>query len=328
MKKTFCFIIVFLLIIPIVFSQTNTNLPRVNTIPTDFGRFSKVSGGVHIPVDRTRSARDKFPPRYVSNELKGNVKTLKETNFVGFEKFGKYDIQEIKSFSISQFDAGGLLLVRNDYDIDNSLIRKCTNTFNDKKKPIECISTNLDGSVRSKYTYQYNSSGNIIEENSFDLKNTLIEKVINTYDDNLSARSIYNTGGELLGKFTFKYYESGSYNETYYEKSSNGTLHFKYINKYIKVNNSNYKLVVFIESNYGYPDIKTNYKYDDLGNPIKKNSYLISDKKYKAIEGWDTTYEYEYDIIGNWITQKEFVSAPEKGYKEQVGYLERKIEYY
>ena len=88
--------------------------------------------------------------------LKGKVKSIKETTYKAVDKFG-------------QIEKGDVL---NNY----------FNIYNEKGNKIEDNSYDSDGRLHSKYTYKYDEKGNMIEENWYESDGSLYEKHTYKYE--------------------------------------------------------------------------------------------------------------------------------------------------
>ena len=88
--------------------------------------------------------------------LKGKVKSIKETTYKAVDKFG-------------QIEKGDVL---NNY----------FNIYNEKGNKIEENWYNSDGRLHSKYTYKYDEKGNMIEENWYESDGSLYEKHTYKYE--------------------------------------------------------------------------------------------------------------------------------------------------
>ena len=131
--------------------------------------------------------------------------------------------------------------------------------------------------LSSKYTDKYDEKGNVIEENKYNADGSLRSfrpKTTYKYDENGNKieENWYNAGS-LRYEFTYKYDEKGNkIEESWY--NADGSL-----------------------------DAKYKSKYDEKGNEIEKNYY-----RYYRAEGSlssKTTYKFEFDTTGNWITLTE-----------------------
>ena len=129
--------------------------------------------------------------------LKGKVKSIKETTYEAVDKFG-------------QIEKGDAL---NNY----------FNIYNEKGNKIEDNSYDSDGNLSSKDTYEYDEKGNNIERNWYDSDGRLGYKLIYKYDEkgNNIEENWYDSDGSLYEKHTYKYE---------YDKNNNWTQRIQYKN--------------------------------------------------------------------------------------------------
>ena len=134
--------------------------------------------------------------------LKGKVKSIKETPYDAIEKFGQLEKGDVSysvffpsSFTI--YNEKGNKIEVNGYNPDGSLYSKTTYKYDEKGNKIE---KNIDGSVDRlgyKYTYKYDEKGNTIEQN------------------------IYYHGSRPAENYSYKYE---------YDKNNNWTQEIEYFN--------------------------------------------------------------------------------------------------
>jgi len=157
--------------------------------------------------------------------------------------------------------------------------------------------------LSSKYTDKYDEKGNVIEENKYNADGSLRSfrpKTTYKYDENGNKieENWYNAGS-LRYEFTYKYDEKGNkIEESWY--NADGSLDAKYKSKYDEKGNEIEKNKYYAD---GSLDAKYKSKYDEKGNEIEKNYY-----RYYRAEGSlssKTTYKFEFDTTGNWITLTE-----------------------
>ena len=230
--------------------------------------------------------------------LKGKVKSIRQSNFAALEKDGeiitgtKIDNMNFTAYThveVAQFNEDGNMYETNGYGSEGNLIYKMT--------------------------VNHGENGNLIGDYSYDLNNELINKCDYNYHEN-GYMSEANCIGENGVRYTlkFKFDEFGNMYELN-EYGSGGELVYNYTYKYDKDRN-------MIEGIWYKPEdslrIKWTYKYDKYGNWIEKNTYNsnagnVEDK---------LTYTYEYDPNNNWT--KEITFKDGRAGKIAV----REIEYY
>ena len=159
--------------------------------------------------------------------LKGKVKSIKETPYEAVEKFG-------------QIEKGDML---------NTYFTIFT-IYNKKGNTIEENDYNSDGSLFSKFTYKYDEKGNIIEKNDYDSDGRLDYKTTYKYDEkgNMIEATYYNSDGRLSSKTTYKYDEKGNTIEEN-DYNSDSSLNSKTTYKYKYDKNNNWTQQVTYENN-------------------------------------------------------------------------------
>lgn len=248
---------------------------------------------------------------WTSQNLKGRVKTLTEETFNGVMKFGEFQKQDLAYGIIKIFDIKGNMLEDNSYGPNNIIKSYAIFKYDDMGNQIGVKFGNNKIKWEIKSSYILDAKGNKIEKNNYGSYGEMISKSKYKYDSksNLVEEKIYDTNGSLFNTRTFKYDGRGSLVE---------------------------------EENLGLGDSKHTYKYDSKGNLIEsisittekfeyKFTYIVDDKGnvieetyYTSSENFPhkTTYQYQYDSIGNWIKKDTFNGDI------QTGTIERKIEYY
>ena len=131
--------------------------------------------------------------------LKGKVKSIKETPYEAVDKFGQIEkgnvLYDNFIFPFTIYDEKGNKIEENHYDSDGNLSSKDTYEYDEKGNNIERNWYDSDGSLNYKYTYKYDEKGNMIEYNTdgrfgekytykyeYDKNNNWIQQV--TYEDN------------------------------------------------------------------------------------------------------------------------------------------------
>ena len=181
--------------------------------------------------------------------LKGKVKSIKETLYEAVDKFGQIEKGNWFNNYFTIYDKKGNIIEENDYDSDGSLNSKTTYKYDEKGNKIEENDYDSDGRLDSKTTYKYDEKGNIIEENHYDSDGRLDSKTTYKYDEkgNTIEKNYYSySDGRLDSKITYKYNEKGNTieeNDYYY---SDGRLDskttYKYKYEYDKNNNWTQKI--------------------------------------------------------------------------------------
>ena len=159
--------------------------------------------------------------------LKGKVKSIKETLYEAVDKFGQIEKGNWFNNYFTIYDKKGNIIEENDYDSDGSLNSKTTYKYDEKGNKIEENDYDSDGRLDSKTTYKYDEKGNTIEKNYYSYSDGRLDSKI-TYKYNEKGNTIeendyYYSDGRLDSKTTYKYkYE--------YDKNNNWTQKIQYRN--------------------------------------------------------------------------------------------------
>jgi hypothetical protein len=230
--------------------------------------------------------------------LKGKVKTIKETSFNATDKFGVITKGSRSEKSNSKYDTytifnnKGNIVEENIYRSVDYLCYKIIYNYDNYGLKKEKLTYYLDGKLREKEIYEYDSEGKIILEKT------------------------YNSEGKYTYRCDFKY-ENGNVIETkmfefeYYANSFN--YNGKYTSNYDEYNN-----LVEINS-YDFNNklmYKRFYKYDNKLNIIEESYNDVQESDIRT-----TTYQFEFDSKGNWIRRIDFSNT----IPEYI--VEREIEY-
>lgn len=285
-------------------------------------------------------------------DLKGRVQSYKEITYKAEQRFGIISkgerTQQFQSFydKEMQFDQNGSLLVQNEYFSDGSLNTKTIFEYDSEKKLIGKHESHTDDRFDRKWTYNYDLSGNMIEEvridnnifsptgiltikwtYQYDNKGNLVNKdfykeglllnsMLYKYDNkgNLAEEKDYNSNDELYRSISFIYDQNGNLTEKKAFKGD-GSLSWKRSYEYNKSGNLVQKIEY--ESNGSFDDVFI-YTYDDSQNMIEENWQSYSEgkphKKY--------TEKYSFDEYGNWFRKiKSINGAP-------THIIEREIKYF
>lgn len=188
-----------------------------------------------------------------------------------------------------------------------------TYVFNEKEELVEILSDNV-----SKFTYVYDSLGNITQISSFnngkpysrevykyDEKNNPIE--LNFFLTNWASAKNKEWH---YGPYLFKYDEKGNIIQEPRRNSDGWSFSEA---KFTLDEKGNRITMDNIDYNY-------TFKYDVNGNMIERMVYKRNGKPVKDLK--DNTYEYEYDKNNNWIQKIDLF------YKVKLSSTRRKIIYF
>ena len=108
--------------------------------------------------------------------LKGKVKSLKETSYSAVEKFGEPVKDEFTSQTESFFNEDGFYKEYNFFNKSGELTEKQKYKSDDDGNIVESNWYDADGELLSKSKYKYDDDGNIVESNRYDKDGELLSK--------------------------------------------------------------------------------------------------------------------------------------------------------
>ena len=110
--------------------------------------------------------------------LKGKVKSIKETPYEAVDKFGQIEKGNVlyddgTSFTI--YNEKGNIIEENYYDSDGNLSSKDTYEYDENGNNIEKNNYDSNGKLDSKYTYEYDKNNNWTQR--IEYKNTIPHRI-------------------------------------------------------------------------------------------------------------------------------------------------------
>lgn len=167
-------------------------------------------------------------------------------------------------------------------------VTKWKNIYDKKGNRIEYLEYNSDNSIQEKKTHKFNRKGQVISWRNFNKESQL----------KFQGKKRYNFRGNLKKS---KWFDS--------ERHVYGSVSYTF--------NKNGNLLKNIERYKGKPRCTFRYVYDNYGNCIQSNKYVIETKTSDTF-----VYEFTYDSAGNWIKKIE------RRNNRIFCTIERKIEYF
>ena len=155
--------------------------------------------------------------------LKGKVKSIKETTYKAVDKFGQIKKGNVLNNYFTIYNKKGNTIEGNEYYSDGSLNYKTTYKYDEKGNKIEKNTYKYDGSLNYKTTYKYDEKGNKIEKNNYYYSGRLDSKTTYKYDEkgNTIEQNIYYHGSRPAENYSYKYE---------YDKNNNWTQEIEYFN--------------------------------------------------------------------------------------------------
>jgi ribosome maturation protein Sdo1 len=287
--------------------------------------------------------------------LKGNVKSVKETSFEAISINGKISKGDKKREIEGDFDFHILiqengLKIREDLFLtkDNESYKRTLN-YNEEGFLIQRIWYNLDGSINQNWNYTLNEKGNPISVINKAMKNPFIAKKSYTYNKNGNKTEFkaFEKDGSINIYKEFKYNQKEDLIEEI-DYTSEGKIKMKLICNYDDKGNK-IKSLRYL-TNAGFLFETFNYKYNTKNQKTEELHYNVSKiltfkkvfkytqkglikkiKKYQNINEDSTselklieikTYKYYFDKQKNWIKKIVLLN------KEPIYIFEREIEYF
>ena len=277
-------------------------------------------------------------------DMKGKVKSVNETTYLGVLKFGDLTKGNKTTYSEEKFNKEGLATKRDytyydedgkkedgfiqsfTFDKKNQLVEleeedveeeelyryKLTNDAQGKVQVMDVLSKK--GKLIFRHKFKYNSAGKVIEEVKYDSDGNPNEKITTSYssDGKRHEEIIFDKSDKIKEKNIYVFDERGnkieSTNFTFKSgKMDEYTRQFKY--------NQNNKITEERNSISGL-DKKEVFLYDDKGNLVRHVDEYGSTK----------VHTYTYDAQGNWVKRVSDIKDKFLGNKMEI--TERSISYY
>ena len=220
----------------------------------------------------------------IESVLKPSHKYIEEKTFLGIEKMGKIVEKEMESYSFTLFNEEGNALNYFQKSKNTTLSQQSINNNGDEDN---------SNTTFQKYSYKYDTKGQIVEENAYDSNGVFVQKSIYEYnsDGKIEECREFDREGKLIS--SKKYDSKGNIIEknTY---NKNGKMRDRELFKYDLGKKTVEKNTYDSERNFKKKEI---YKYNSKGNEIEYNSFNLEEMfDWKCI-----TSQYEYDQRNNWI---------------------------
>jgi hypothetical protein len=260
--------------------------------------------------------------------LKGNVKSFKQTSYEAIDKFGnitkgkrstmfvncaldEYNIfnTEGKIIEQNKYFSDGKLGSRHTFKYDINIMERTENdfsrgdgdvaiytyTYDDNKNVLESKINSEFGEVMHKYSYKYDGRGNLLEK--YD-EGKLWSNYKYDSKGNLIEIFSFDYAGRITNKFICKYYDNGNNLEKEeLSYSGDGVIYSQKTEKY----DINGKISIYIQTYNGILDCKVKFRYDKKGNLAERFEYRLKQKNVSSEECLAFSEKFKYDSRNNLI---------------------------
>jgi hypothetical protein len=223
--------------------------------------------------------------------LRGKVKTLKETTFKAIDISGIYQKGDIISKNIISFNDKGYKIEEKHYNSANSPAERYTYKYDPIGNNTEMNVYKPDGNLNYKNIYKYDNKGNNIEMDAYNPDGSLDYKSISTYNarGNKIEEDEFNADGSLLHRSTATYDNKNNIIKETFDNPAD-SINYKWISKYDNKGNK-------IEEYFYRTDSNMDYKWTP-GNDVNEHNHSGNMNQ-------KVTYKFKYDFSGNWIMKTE-----------------------
>lgn len=228
--------------------------------------------------------------------LQKSVKSIEEVRYYAAKDDDGITKGQLSGYSLMSFDAWGNILLRREFDSDKKLIKKFQNEYD------------YQNSTYKEFEFKNNDSLNIYSVSDYSIDS----------NKRISSEVHYLANGNVLFESELTYDSNGNKTKEIESENGNQTI-IEWINIYEEKQLVERK--EYLNGNDKFS--KTIFKYDDLGNVVKKiwinqqgetvfNDSFEYDKfrnvTAKLSEKSRQTFTYEYDQNNNWIKRIEYIN--------------------
>ncbi|MEO8649620.1 MAG: hypothetical protein ABI539_10690 [Acidobacteriota bacterium] len=242
---------------------------------------------------------------------KGNVKAVR-TEVVSYSyESRKVKIEKRRVDLVESFDRSGNLLSEMSYGDDGAVLWDEKNTYQNGRLVETSRKHSPFSYLPDRVVYKYDDSGNVIEENGYDLTGKLVSNSLYEYDGKnrkiqLTSRSYFEHEDHRPHRWTYSYDEQGRVKEEkvfrdegtgFIPTDALGGPHRK-LYLYRDLTRSGTMKAFNAAGGLVGSSLSV---YDGMGNELEDIRF---DEKGDLKE--KTRYEYVFDRLGNWTIQKTF----------------------
>jgi len=291
--------------------------------------------------------------------IKGNPKSVEQTYYKAVNLTKTLTEEDVEYAFFSKITKEGYIMENIRYGSRKNLLEKTTFSYNENHNLINVSSYDSAENILFQRIYIYNKKEQLIEREDISKDNSIYEREIYKYINNVTYIYFYDSDGKLkyynthekdsIKKEDILYLSDGKpISKKQYEYDDNGKL-VRYRSYYIPENNLQedviYKyddignlLEIFLPLDFQIPNRRITYKYDDRGY-LYEYAYSNYDADYKFTYSYndhgnlteelcykneilDNRTIYKYDLNDNWIEKTVYEED------NLMKVTKRKIEYY
>lgn len=224
---------------------------------------------------------------------------------------------EVKDVLSVMYEADGATSRR------GSILERLQTVYNQKgqRRSQSYLSNEEDMIFKTKY--KHDGFGLVTLEHILDPEENVIGRTYYIYDADLVLTEVYIEDEErqIESRVLYKYDAQGRVSQLSYNDHENNVYRRE---MYIYGANDNvYKTVVFDSKGKKVQEIR--YEYDDHDQPVSSTLFDYNENPNEP-ELTITLFEYRYDETGNWVTRNEYLLDDDKKVLSSV--VERDIRYY
>lgn len=253
------------------------------------------------------------PNSLKQENLKGPVKSVRTQTFEAESKFGEVSKGKPTSEdnTLRVYNRAGYVVEASDYLSSGELVYKHIYKYDPDNHMIEYSFYHDDGELENR-VIQERENGVLKEEKVYDAEGNLEYKGVATTEDGRITRIIYYTpDGQKESETRFKWEKGNLLQQEICD--STGQVSSGWYNTY----DNKGRVVVLIYKGSG-GDTRYEYTRNKQGDVVQERRIEAEDIVFHS------SYEYSYDLHGNWITQIYFRGED----KRPESITERTIEYF
>lgn len=228
----------------------------------------------------------------------GNVDSFTKTEYSVASKFGEYfrtvSVKHVHTYT------NGLRTMIASYTAKDELVDKTEYTYNDEKQMTFLVSTDAQGKIIKKISYEYLADGRLKSESEFNEENELTAKNIIKYESGKTTESLYNGEGRLISRTVNTIAADGKIIESAFYFGDGSLSHaekytytdsgeFSIIENFDSERNKAGKTVYRYDANNFISEIdiyatdtdlieRDIFKNDEKGNPVRISIYSVAEK--------------------------------------------------